>query len=116
MHVCSSLRLCSVNDHGLTCLRTPFSQTLRPRLGMYSCRHTCSCSRPLAVILGSSLATLRSTGPASLPGAGSHRAFGARGGSHLPSDVMMPCKGVAVGTGVLVRLGTVGVAVARAGV
>jgi F0F1-type ATP synthase membrane subunit c/vacuolar-type H+-ATPase subunit K len=51
-----------------------------------------------------------------LPGAGSHLALGAKGGSHLPSEVTMPCRGVAVGTGVLVGLGMVGVAVGRGGV
>ena len=61
---------------------------------------------------GSSLALLRSTRPALLPTAGKFRPFGDIGGSHLPSVVIVPVKGVAVGRGVRVVVGRRGVLVA----
>jgi hypothetical protein len=45
------------------------------------------------------------TAGASLPGWGKLRPFGARGGSHRPSAVVMPSRGVGVGRGVAVAGG-----------
>src|SRR6266545_811635 len=65
---------------------------------------------------GSSLALLRSTRPARLPTAGKLRPFGEMGGSHLPSRVIVPVRGVEVGRGVRVLIGSRGVRVGVIGV
>src|SRR3954452_4089512 len=77
----------------------------------------CWRSRPSAVTTASSTASLNRTGGASLPGWGSERPLGASGGSHRPSAVVIPWRGVAVGCGVAVAGVTlwVGVAVSTGG-